>query len=67
MDCYKYKQFHSLSADKVLRQIEADEQMGWSLYLLQSIPCLLFGSSGGPVGLQAVMRRKIAAVPQAEE
>ncbi len=66
MDCYKYKQFQSLSADKVLRQIEAHEQMGWSLYLLQPIHFFIF-ATGGSGGLQAVMRRKTTTMLEAEK
>lgn len=66
MDCYKYKNIHSLFPDKVLRQVEAHEQMGWSLYFLQSSQIFWLGCGGGG-GLHAVMRRKISEKPHAEE
>ena len=67
MDSWKYKHIQSsLSADRVLRQVEAHEQMGWSLYLLQPCQFFIFGS-GGSSGLQAVMRRKASERQQAEE
>lgn len=60
MDTFEYKYVaNAFSPSKVLREIEAHEKLGWSLYLIQPTQFLIFGS-GGSASLQAVMRRPLA-------
>lgn len=60
MDRFEYKNIDSsFSARKVLRQVEAHEREGWSLYLLESTHHFVLGS-GGTTGLRAIMRRPLA-------
>jgi hypothetical protein len=57
VDRYEYKCIEAdFSADKVLRQVEAHEQDGWTLYSLQPKLMILMGC-GGTFGMRAVMRR----------
>lgn len=57
MERYDYKSFgNAFSAEKVLRQIEEHEGLGWTLYYIRPTQFLILGS-GGTAGLMAVMRR----------
>jgi hypothetical protein len=64
---FEYKYIGSaFSARKVLREVEAFERDGWSLYSLDPTVLLVFGS-GGTTGMQAVMRRPLRRDTQARE
>ncbi len=66
MDLHEYKYIHSLSPDKVLRQIADYELQNWSLYLLQPSQFFFLGS-GGSAGLHAVMRRIVKPGSQSDK
>jgi len=60
MDRFEYKHIiTTFSARSALRQVEAAEKEGWSLYLLQPTYLFLLGFGGTGRGLVAVMRRPL--------
>ena len=59
MHQFEYKFIsHAFSPRKVLRDVQAHEQQGWSLYSISPTYLFLAGS-GGSTSLHAIVRREI--------